>query len=292
MKWTVLGDAENLERYQLMSEVLNQRGCKNEFEVWPHQSLNFETFEELKAYDHVRLARQWATVVPKNLTLQSSWSSLLGVGDGMIRKDGKWWPMCALYEAFSQLLKDIGHQLDLSASVMVAGSGAAARIAVAVFFKAGFRNFLISSFDESEANKMIQEINSRMFGLSIRWIAKDKIVLLPGETSALVNCTLASEENTLLAELCYLNFLKRPGLLIDLPLAKENNQLIIEALDSGVNVFAGGELAARVDVQWAEWAFDCSLDLPEYHKIMRERLKLSDVVGKTAASVVATSAEK
>ncbi|NJL26253.1 MAG: hypothetical protein HC902_14615 [Calothrix sp. SM1_5_4] len=80
----------------------------------------------------------------------------------------------------------------------------------------------------------------------------------------MVNCTPSVEENALLVELSYLNFLKRPGYLFDLSRSAKPSVLVQEAQDAGVTVVGGVEIAARADVIWAKWAFGAELDLAEY----------------------------
>lgn len=277
MKWTVLGDAENLERYRLLSRTMAEAGVPNEFETWVHRTLDFETFAELADFEHVRLAREWSLAVPKNIKFQSSWTATLGMADGMIKRPEGWWPQCGLYESFRQLLELIANDLDASQAALIAGAGAAARTAVAGLFKSGLNQFVLTNIDEAEGHAAVKDITRRFLGLKIEFVPREKIVLLPAETSVFVNCTPQVEQNLLLAELCYLNFLKRPGIMIDLSLAREFNPLIVEALDSGVRVFGGADVAARTDVYWAKNAFNCNLSLESYLPRMIQELKLKPI---------------
>jgi shikimate 5-dehydrogenase len=161
----------------------------------------------------------------------------------------------------------------MRASVMVAGAGGAARAAIAAFFKAGFRKFLITNFDESEAAQMMDEVKRRFFSLDLQWVEMDKIVLLPGESAVLVNCTPVVEDNILLSELSYLNFLKRPGFLFDLAISEKESPLTHEAKDAGVQVINGLEMAAMTDVIWAGWAFQTKLDFATYFEKFKSSLR-------------------
>src|SRR5258708_28345387 len=100
-----------------------------------------ENLEAFEVYDHIRLSSRIAPQVMKHLKVQSSWTTLLGVVDGMNRTPHGWWPLCALYEGLGQILVKLGQDLDAHGNVMVAGSGGGARTAIAAFFKAGFRKF-------------------------------------------------------------------------------------------------------------------------------------------------------
>lgn len=263
-KWTSLSIMNEEVRWKLLSQALADAGAVNEYIPWTGANDGFVDIEGLSAFDHVRVSSRLAPDLVRQLKVQSSWTTLLGVADGMNNTPNGWWPLCALHEAFGDILVQLGQNLDKRGNVFIAGAGGAARIALAAFFKAGFQNFLITSFDESEAMKMIQDVKARFFGLSVQWVPTDRIVLLPGESTVLVNCTPSTDENVLLRELSYLNFLKRPGFLFDLSRSAKPSVLVQEANEAAVRVVTGIELAARTDVLWAKWAFQATLEVPAY----------------------------
>lgn len=249
----------------MLSRYLREAGCENEFEPFAASDEGLEDLSKLDHLHYVRISSRFGPQVLKLVPVQSSWITSLGVIDGMMkREDGKWWPMCALFEAFGALIFELGQDLDMRGSVLVAGAGGTARIAIAALFKAGFRNFLMTNFKESEAQITIDEVRSKFFGLTLQWVAQERIVLLPGESTVLVNCTPSVEQNPLLVELSYMNFLKRPGFLFDVSRSKTPSLLVQEAKDAGVRVISGVELAARSDQLWAKWAFGVDIPLEKY----------------------------
>lgn len=272
-KWTSISPTNEELRWQSLSRVLNERGVANEYVEWKGPTREFEDISALDGFDHVRLSSSIGPQVLSRLKVQSSWATLIGVIDGMVKTDHGWWPLCALYESFGQILIRIGQELDMRGSVLVAGAGGIARIAISAFFKAGFKDFLVTNFKEDEADRLIKEVRSKLFGLRIEWVPMEKIVLLPGDSSALVNCTPSIEENELLRELSYLNFLKRPGFLFDSNRYPKSSILVQEAYDSEVNVIDGIEIASRADILWSKWAFGVDLELEEYRKVFQETLK-------------------
>lgn len=274
-KWTSLSQNNEDARWENLSRQLKAAGVENEYVPWAGPLEPFADLERLRDFHHVRLSSRIGPELLKHVKVQSSWTTLLGVIDGMVMAGGEWWPMCAMYESFGRVLHELGQDLDQRGSVMIAGAGGAARIAVAAFFKAGFRKFLITNFDAAEAEAMMRDIRARFFGLELEWVPMDKIVLLPGESSVLVNCTPSVEENFLLVELSYLNFLKRPGILFDIARASKPSVLVVEARDVGLKIISGHEIAARSDVYWAKWAFQCDLDLETYRRTFEEALPIN-----------------
>ena len=265
-KWTALTTTDETYRWQALSESIREKGVANEFVQWQGGPESFTDIKMFDPFDHVRMSSSLAPSILKHVKVQSTWTTLLGVVDGMNKTPHGWWPLCALYENFGQMLIALGQDLDMRGGVMVAGAGASARIVVASFFKAGFQEFLITNFDDQEAQEMIADMRSRFFGMKMEWVPMESIVLLPGNCSVLVNCTPSIEENALLTELSYLNFLKRPGILFDLGRGSRTSVLAEEVRDAGVRAITGLEIAARTDVLWAKWAFGTELELVPYQE--------------------------
>jgi hypothetical protein len=264
-RWTALSDDDENLRWQALSAELRAKGCENEFVPWEGE---FTQLTALDQFDHVRLGRLAAQSVLQHIRVQSSWTTLLGVVDGMNRTPHGWWPLCALFESLYQLLNELGPAMDSRGNVLIAGSGAAARIAIAALFKAGFRDFLVTNWKEDEGQQFIKDIRAKFFGLDIKWVPVHEIVLLPGESSAIINCTPSTADNSLLTELSYLNFLRRSGCLFDLSRGSKPSAIMQEALDAGIRTVSGLDIAARTDVLWASWGFQTEISLDEHRQRM------------------------
>jgi len=265
-RWTAVTIVNENTRWINLSQKLKEAGVDNEFVPWTGSPENLPTLEELQDFHHVRLSSRLGLRLVPTLKIQSAWTTSLGVIDGMVQGGGTWWPFCALYEAICQILIECGQGLDTKGKVMLAGAGAAARVAVPAFFKSGFQHVLVTNADREEAMTMMADVRRRFFGLTLEYVPMEKIVLLPGESSVLINCTPWVEDNPLFHELSYLNFLKRPGYLFDLSRQEGDviNPLVREAQDAGLNVVMGSEIARRSDLLWAKWAFQVDLDPSRY----------------------------
>lgn len=269
--WTSLSLTNEDQRWKTLSQEMTKVGVANEYVPWegPVDAL---TFAELEKFHHIRLSGPVGHQLLQQVKVQSSWVTLLGVIDGMVRTEHGWWPLCGTYESFGALLFQLGANVDRSGGVLVAGGGDVARVAIAAFFKNGFRNFLLTSFDAQEAQETIRDVNRRFFGLNLQWLPVQKIVLLPGESSVLINCTPGTEENGLLVELSYMNFLKRPGFLFDISRSSPPSMLVQEAKDAGVNVISGFQIAAHTDILWGKWAFGAELKLENYLPVLESSI--------------------
>src|SRR4051812_28977119 len=107
-RWTNISTTQEDPRWRLLSERLKQNGVENEFVPWTGEVEKFSDLATLESFDHMRVSSRLGPQVLANLKVQSSWVTLLGVIDGMVKNAHGWWPLCALYESFGQILIEKG----------------------------------------------------------------------------------------------------------------------------------------------------------------------------------------
>jgi hypothetical protein len=260
MKWAAVGVSEiEKSRFEKLSKAI---GTPNEltFLDWKPEDDFLKQFGE---YVHVRFGESVQPECAKRLQVHSSWTSLLGVTDGMMIREGRWWPLCASYEAICAILFEFGKALDFTHCTFVSGAGASARAGIAALSKCGFRGFKIAGVG-SAAEELAKDLRVNFFGIDIEVVPVDKIVMLAGVCSVFLNTATQEEFPTLTQELSYLNFLKRPGVIVDTTLVKTGSVFLKEAEDSGIPSIDGWRMAARADSLWAQWAFGAKIDEVAY----------------------------
>lgn len=219
---------------------------------------------------HIRWGESVQVTIAKTWTIHSTWTDLLGLTDGMVFRDSRWWPLCAAYEVLCQRVTSIGEGLDMRASAFISGTGAMARVGIAALFRSGFRKFRILATSRDEAETLKKDISIKFFGLDLEIVPAEKIVLLAGVSSLFCNTLTEAEAPGVVTEISYLNFLKRPGALIDTSLNSKPTLLLREATDSAIPTIDGWQIAARIDALWVEWAFGTKIDVEAYEKLLRE----------------------
>ncbi len=254
-----------------MEQLQSLLGSEYELSFLEYKDIDWnQTLSSIPNLKHVRWGRDVQVAIAKAWTIQSTWTALLGLTDGMVLRDSRWWPLCASYEVVCQRITSIGEGLDMKASAFISGTGCMARVGIASLFRAGYRKFRILATHEEEAAQMVKDISVKFFGVDIEIVHPSKIVMLAGVSSIFFNTLLESEAPDLVTEISYLNFLKRPGAIIDTTLYSKPTVLLKEATDSSIPTLDGWHLAARIDALWAEWAFNKKIDVEAYEKILRE----------------------
>lgn len=267
MKWAACG-LNPREKWRM--EQLRAALCgDHELTVLEYKA-DAEWPKVLDGFTHVRWGEAIQIEVNKAWPIQSTWTALLGITDGMVFRDSRWWPLCASYEALGQTVTSIGEGLDMQASAFISGALGPARAAVGALFRAGFRKFRILPTDHQRGECLVNEVKVKFFGIDIELVPPEKIVLLAGVSSIFVNTLIEEDAPDLIKECSYLNFLKRPGAIIDMSLYSKQTVLLKEAADSEIPTVDGWTIAARIDALWAEWAFGVTLDAVAYERQLRD----------------------
>ena len=257
-RWSALCLEKNEDRWVAFSEELNKAGFANEYVPWTGPLDQIKDLSAFDGLDHLRFCADVGLRIIPHLKVQSSRITLIGVVDGMVKQEHGWWPLCAVHDALGEILIQLGHEVDKRGYVFIAGVNGNARASIAAFFKCGFRKFMFTHDDEGEAQALLKELNRRFFGLEIQWVPMDRIVVLPGETTVLVNCKPGPDDDPLLTELSYLNFLRRPGFIFDLSGNRPDSLLLREGKDANARVLSSLDVAKYQDALWTKWAFQKS----------------------------------
>ena len=92
-KWTSLSTVNEEARWKVLSDQLTAAGAANEYIPWTGANEGFVDLGGLSAFDHVRVSSRIAPDLVRQLKVQSSWTTLLGVADGMNKTPHGWWPL-------------------------------------------------------------------------------------------------------------------------------------------------------------------------------------------------------
>ncbi len=172
-----------------------------------------------------------------------------------------------------KMILDVGSGLDLKGSILIVGAGAGARVAAAAFINVGYKKVNITNKFSEQAEDLIEDLERKYFDIEFEFIPEEKLVLLPGTNSVLVNTTPLLPSNDLLNELYYFNFLKSPGIVFDFTTVPIDTPLVLEAEALGIKVVRGFEVSSWGDMSWVEWAFAKKLDREAYCERLKEKMK-------------------
>ncbi len=185
--------------------------------------------------------------------LLEKWSRLTtevresGFIDLFVKEQSTWWFRCFLREALREAIIHQAPHLDTHSFAYIVGSNESAGLGISVATQLGFRRLILVVRESIEATELAVKIQKKYFGLDLSLILDSQLTLQPSNGSLLINTFGAGTKEPVLADLPYLNFLKKEGLVVDLPFPDGVTQLIDEATHLGVLHISGSEIVALRD---------------------------------------------
>ncbi len=87
-RWTTISPADEQKRWDLLSKHISELGQANEYVPWTGAKEAITDLSLLDGFEHVRISSQFGAQILRSVKVQSSWITLLGVVDGMVKRDG------------------------------------------------------------------------------------------------------------------------------------------------------------------------------------------------------------
>ncbi len=280
MKWCVAGYDFEESRYLFLSDWMKKQGVENTLEILEMSPTEFtDNFHSLKEkFDQIRIEKPFRNEAFLETKKNEAGMILLKTADCFFRDNqGGWWLRSPLYEGASNILSRQKSNLRVDHSALIVGVGGASRAIIAALVKVGYQTFNITNAFDDQATELIAELRRMYFSVRFKFVSQSQLVLLPGTNSIVVNSTPLIDNNDILDELHYFNFLIPKGLVWDLTITPIDTPLTKEATEIGAQIYRGYEFAAATDVVWLGWvcperAFNekkLSQDMKEYLQISR-----------------------
>jgi shikimate 5-dehydrogenase len=271
MKWAEI--TTDSRRAQCLSEYLGKQGFQNSLTcVEPGQDPAVLLQNLQKEQEQIRFAPSFGASIIQGLPHQPILENQIRMCDTLVFDHGKWWPRSFLSGALEQALGDHKKDLKMDSDALILGTGAVARCTSAALFKAGLRRFLVTGPEEEAGQSFCKTMSRHLLGAQFYWTPRRQIVSLPGECGVVVNATPVRDDNEILKDLLYFNFIRTDGIVWDFSLQPLSHPFIEEASALQITVVRGFQMAARVDQSWAAQVLKVEFDRLEYEKLLFSKL--------------------
>lgn len=238
MGW--LGPKEGSRRYEQAKSLF---GDLKEFESFD-ELLKGPSPEEVKA---VLLSEQEYSKAVQHLSFFTEDIVFCDFCDGFLKSGGGWTPKVSYLTVFQNKLSSLSEYVDTSKGVLVIGDYEPSRAALISLFRIGFRDFFM--LGERTESGFTDSMKRHMFGINVQKIEISDLVNLSGVASVLLHGISTKDAVIGEWELSYLNFLGRPGLLIDFLPDGFLCQVISETQDEGLSLFERDEIE-KLSLEW------------------------------------------
>ncbi len=257
-KWIYLSSQIQESHCQKLSDFLNTKKCENQFKLLPSTEETFEqdikqAFEE---YDYIRIGPEFLSQVKEKLSHLYVDVANLNVIDALRKDKSVWWPKSYINKAFVRFLTQNCNDAGVTFPALVIGANGVSRSISVGLVNSGYTNILITDLDEVKALQQIEELKKIYFNIDFEFVPKDKLTLLSGIHSFVVNTVPVTDHKDLFYELYYCNYLKKGAVVLDLNLYPIETPLLRLSKGIGSKVFSGHQFWAYHDLEWAKNEFD------------------------------------
>ncbi len=185
--------------------------------------------------------------------------------DSIVRLQDKLWIRSYLRVALHQQILLHAPSLDTHSIVYVTGSDAQARMCAAIAIRMGFQKIILIAEDHEEAQRIVADISKGFFDLDFKLLRETELTLQPNNGSLLLNTLPVETGGIVFEDLTYLNFLRKDGLVVDLPPGSGvANPLLEEATHVGIRRVAGSEIWGVRDFMFLQELGVVKLSQEEY----------------------------
>jgi len=272
--WAEISRVKHASRYDFLSAKLNAAGLKNKVTYFDFPTSEFDLeIDKIKAqYDQLKIGSPYGEILANALSQSALISFSLQSCDALMKQDGKWWPRSFLEVSFVEtMIREFG-TLDIDASAIIIGCGTSARAVFSALLKLGYRKFLFAEYFEEKATQTLKDLRQRYFNVELRFISQDELAYLPGICSVVVNTTPHVEDNVLLKDLYYFNYLNKNAVVVDTNYYPLDPSFIQQAADLNVRLCDGVKVCADLDIAWVKSCFGLQLNTKEYTEEWRQHL--------------------
>lgn len=174
----------------------------------------------------------------------------IGRMDSLFKDKGKWWPFLILRQSLQSMMAERDPQMDTHSIGYIIGTNSLAHVAFDALSQFGFGRIKIVEIEEGDAQSLLSFINSKFFGVDIQVLKSSDLTHEPNNGSVMINCVSIETARQILEELSFLNFMKKPALVIDTNVTPPTHLLMDEARHVGMKTIAGYELQGMTDWLW------------------------------------------
>lgn len=198
----------------------------------------------------------------KNIPIEVS---RYGFVDSLWLQQNRYWPRPLIFSLLRDFVVRVAKTLDISAWAYIVGEGPWAQMFVYLASDIGYRKICLVGEDKEPLKEIFQKTQKHCFGLETRVLAPSELTQEPNNGSLLVNTINLDNQAQLLQNLLYLNFVHKPGLIVDVPFTAHPSPLLGEARQTGFEVIGGADIRALFDFALLEKLnINNSMSWPDY----------------------------
>lgn len=267
-RWAELALQPSQTHLPFLGDFMRQSGRENELLLVATSEQTWaDDLVKVKAQvGQIRLGRDLAERVTEHHLSQGYLEQKLGWAECLTRLGGHWWPQSFVDRAILLELSQLNTNIDFRKMALIIGANGLGAMALAALVRYGYRNIRVVDADPNKAQDFSTKYRGVFFDININHEEIDRISRIYADSTLVVNCLGHGQDDGLIKDLCYFNYLDEHGLVIETNLFPVESPLVREARKLGVRVIPGYLVWGRVDSLWVEHLFGAPLPLKRYQQ--------------------------
>jgi hypothetical protein len=274
-KWCEIGKKQT-HRYEVLQKFLVQNNIPNEFQFIEadESNLSDKIQEAQKSNFFIRFEPGlWEMVSAHVVQNKIDLGTLKAIDALLLGVEKTYWPEIIFKAALIEYLTSTIKNLDVSQKALVIGADGLARATISSLVKMGFSNINITNDDLEVTKKLVDDFKEMYFHVKFEVTNRKDVTILPGVHGLVVSTYSVLENSEFLGEICYFNFLKKGGLVIDMVDFPLESPFLRIAEDIGAKVIHGFDIFSYYDLVWVQKVSGKVLDFNSYATLVKDHLQ-------------------
>ncbi|UOF02401.1 Rossmann-fold NAD(P)-binding domain-containing protein [Bdellovibrio reynosensis] len=218
---------------------------------WQFETLTDFSLDALQgasaAYVDTRLSKE---ILPQ-LKMHSTESRSSLCVDSFFKEENTWYPRLLIAESLRLILVQEARDLNNRAPGFVVGTGELARVAANVLAEVGVSEiYLVGESDEGQ--ELRAGLMRALLGIKIHSVVPEDLTVQAISAGIIINTVDLSDNEELMRDLTYFNFMRNDGYVLDFNLLPVQNPLLLEATKAELKTLIPQALYAQVAKLWLE----------------------------------------
>jgi shikimate dehydrogenase len=176
----------------------------------------------------------------------------LHCADSMFFTENKWWPRINLKEAIRALIVKKARSVDIKESAYIIGEGAVLRMLASLAAEFGFSKIYLVGLSEEDILRQMEDLKRSYIGVDWRLLEAHQLTMQTSGATLLINSLSMAENQVVMSDLAYFNFMKNQGVVVDLNVLPIENALLEEAERANLRTLSGFEVRTQQDLIFIE----------------------------------------
>ncbi len=172
---------------------------------------------------------------------------LLSCADCLFYEDGAWWPRLNLKDAMRELIVKKAKTLDINESAFVIGEGPMLRLLASLVVSFGYSKIYLVGLSIEDVHEQRDRLKKNFVGIDWRPLEASQLTMQTVGATILVNSMSLADNQNLMNDLAYFNFMKNQGLVVDLNVFPLESPLVEEATRANLRGLSGFQVRAQQD---------------------------------------------